>query len=257
MDYKKKFDLSNKTSIVTGGGSGLGKEIARALAQFGSNVVIADIREDQALEAAEEINLNGAKVLAVPVDVSDEEQVIQLVNKTMEQFGKIDVLVNNAGIMQKKGKFEEMSLHEWESVMKVNLNSVFLMSKYVGKEMIKREKGSIINTASISSFIANKEPHCAYNTSKAGIHMMTKSLASEWAEHNIRVNSIAPGYMKTNMTKELMEDKIAVEQIENLIPLKKIGDPSEIAGLAVLLASDASGYTTGSVIPADGGYMTW
>lgn len=256
MNYKNRFDLTNKTSIVTGAGSGIGKEIAIALAQFGSDVVVVDIHAENATQTARELQSYNVKALAVSMDVSKEEEVIQLVNLTIEQFGKIDILINNAGIMQKTN-FEEMSLKDWKHILEVNLDSVFLMSKYTGREMMKRRQGSIVNTASISSFIANKEPQCAYNVSKAGVHMLTQCLASEWAEYNIRVNSIAPGYTKTTMTKGLLENADNVKEVESIIPLGRMGEPSEIASLAVLLASDASSYTTGSVLHADGGYLVW
>lgn len=256
MDYKSLFDLSGNTSIVTGGAVGLGREIAIALAQFGSKVVVADTNAEDGYQIVEELNKQGTESIFIQTDVSKEEEVSNLTEQTIEQFGRIDILVNNAGIMQKK-KFEEMSLNEWQRIMDVNLNSVFLMSKYVGSTMIKNGGGSIINTASISSFISNKEPQSAYNTSKAGILMMTKCLASEWAPNNIRVNAIAPGYTKTTMTEELMEKDKELAGVLDLIPLRRVAAPSEIAGLVVLLASKASSYTTGSVINADGGYMIW
>ncbi|MED4205751.1 SDR family oxidoreductase [Neobacillus mesonae] len=256
MNYKNRFDLNNKTSIVTGAGSGIGKEIAIALAQFGSDVVVVDIHAEKAAQTTQELQSYQVKAIAVPADVSRVDEVIRLVNLTMEQYGKIDILINNAGIMQ-KSNFEDMSLKEWKHILEVNLDSVFLMSKYAGREMMKRRSGSIVNTASISSFIANKEPQCAYNVSKAGIHMLTQCLASEWAQYNIRVNSIAPGYTRTTMTKGLLENKENVKDVESLIPLGRLADPSEIASLAVLLASDASSYTTGSVLHADGGYLVW
>ncbi|AZU62532.1 SDR family NAD(P)-dependent oxidoreductase [Neobacillus mesonae] len=256
MNYKNRFDLNNKTSIVTGAGSGIGKEIAIALAQFGSDVVVVDIHAEKAVQTTQELQSYQVKSIAVPADVSRVDEVIRLVNLTIEHFGKIDILINNAGIMQ-KSNFEDMSLKEWKHILEVNLDSVFLMSKYAGREMMKRRSGSIVNTASISSFIANKEPQCAYNVSKAGIHMLTQCLASEWAQYNIRVNSIAPGYTRTTMTKGLLENKENVKDVESLIPLGRLADPSEIASLAVLLASDASSYTTGSVLHADGGYLVW
>lgn len=256
MDYKNLFNLNGKTSIVTGSGTGLGREIAIALAQFGSNVIVADVNRENGKQTAEDLKKYGIGVHFIQTDVSNEEDVRALIDQTIEHFGSIDVLVNNAGIMQKKN-FEDMSLMEWQRIMDVNINSVFLMSKYVGVKMIGNGGGSIINTASISSFISNKEPQCAYNTSKAGILMITKCLASEWAQHNIRVNAIAPGYTKTTMTEGLLENDKELEEVLNLIPLKRVAEPSEIAGLVVVLASNASSYTTGSVINADGGYMVW
>lgn len=256
LDYKKLFDLTGKTAIVTGAGAGLGKEIARALAQFGANVVIADINGGLAHATARELRKHHVQTIAVKIDVSKEAEIIRLVEQTVETFGKIDILVNNAGIMQKVN-LEDMSLADWQHIMDVNLNSVFLMSKYVGRDMIAKGGGSIINTASISSFVSNKEPQCAYNTSKAGVLMITKCLASEWAKHNIRVNAIAPGYTRTTMTEAAFANDENLVEIHKLIPMARVAEPSEAASLVVLLASDASSYTTGSVIHADGGYTIW
>lgn len=257
MDYKSLFDLSGKTSIVTGGGTGLGKELAIALAQFGSNIVVADINEEHAQQAVEELRAYNIEALAVKADVSQEDQVQRLVELAIMMFGRIDVLINNAGI-NRGMKVEDMTLAQWQQIMNVNVNGVFLVSKYVGMKMMASGGGSIINVASASSFIANKEPQAAYNTSKGAVLMLTKSLASEWVGHNIRVNAIAPGFTLTEMTKPLIEQGgQGLENIYQQIPMARFSEPSEIAGLALLLASAASSYTTGSVFSADGGITIW
>jgi NAD(P)-dependent dehydrogenase (short-subunit alcohol dehydrogenase family) len=254
IDYKQLFDLKGKVSIITGAGRGLGKEMAVALSQAGSNVVIADLDEKNVFETAEEIKKQfQVETLGLVVDVTNEEQVELLINSTIERFGKIDVVVNNAGICQKINA-EDMSLNDWNKTMNVNVNGVFLVSKYAGKKMMEAGGGSIINIASMSSFIANTEAQCAYNASKAAVAMMTKCLANEWVSHNIRVNAIAPGYMETDMAKPLFAEDGELRHVLNYIPMKRLGKPYELGGLAIYLASEASSYATGSVFLVDGGY---
>ncbi|CAH0122691.1 NAD-dependent glycerol dehydrogenase [Paenibacillus sp. CECT 9249] len=254
MDYKKLFDLTGKTSIVTGGAVGLGKAMAQAFASFGSNVVIADVNLAIARQTADEIAKQyGVATLAMQVDVTKEEEVQRMVDKSTVEFGKIDVLLNNAGICQKI-EMEKQTLAEWQRTMDVNVNGVYLVSKYVGLQMMKTGGGSIINIASMSGYIANTEAQCAYNASKAAVIMMTKCLASEWVKYNIRVNAIAPGYMKTAMTKPIFEEGGELAHVLDYVPMKRLGEPEELGGVAVLLASDASTFTTGSTYLVDGGY---
>ena len=254
INYKDLLNLSGKTAIITGASRGLGREMANALAQQGSNVVIADLDKQQVQHAAEEIKReNNVKTLAVQVDVTKEDQVENLIQLTVETFGKIDVVINNAGICQKINA-EEMSLQDWNKTMEVNVNGVFSVSKLAGMKMMETGGGSIINIASMSSFIANTEAQCAYNTSKAAVAMMTKCLANEWVSHNIRVNAIAPGYMETDMAKPLFAEDGELRHVLNYIPMKRLGKPYELGGLAIYLASEASTYATGSVFVVDGGY---
>lgn len=254
MDYKKLFDLSGKVSIVTGAATGLGQSMAEALASFGSDIVIVDMNLDLAKETANKIASEyQVKTLAIQVDVSKEEQVQNMVSETVAQLGSVNVLINNAGICQKIN-VEEQTLSQWQKTMDVNVNGVYLCSKYVGLQMMKQGGGSIINIASISSYIANTEAQCAYNASKAAVEMITKCLASEWVKHNIRVNAIAPGYMKTAMTKPIFAEGGELAHVLEYVPMKRLGNPEELGGVAVLLASDASSFTTGSTYLVDGGY---
>lgn len=254
MDFKKLFDLTGKVSIVTGAATGLGQSFADALASFGSNVVIADLNEEQAKQTAEKIaSEHKVRALALKVDVTNEEQVKKMVDDTVTEFGAVNVLINNAGICQKI-KAEEQTLAEWQRTMDVNVNGVYLCSKYVGLHMMKNGGGSIINIASMSGYIANTEAQCAYNASKAAVIMITKCLASEWVKYNIRVNAIAPGYMKTAMTKPIFEEGGELAHVLEYVPMKRLGNPEELGGVAVLLASDASSFTTGSTYLVDGGY---
>lgn len=258
MNVMDQFRLDGRVTIVTGAGMGLGRAMALALAQAGSHIVIADIRADEAQEAANEIRSCGVEATVVQTDVTDEAQVEALIRQVEEQYGRLDVLVNNAGIVH-KDRAEELPYETWNRVMNVNLNSVFLMSKAAGKVMIRQGKGSIINISSMSGLIVNTpQPQAAYNVSKAGVIMLTKSLASEWAPHGVRVNTIAPGYMKTKLTEpyfaaggEMIDKWLA------MTPMGRPGVPHELGGIAVYLASDASSFATGGVFTIDGGYTIW
>ncbi|GAA1368348.1 SDR family NAD(P)-dependent oxidoreductase [Peribacillus frigoritolerans] len=256
MTILNKFSLKDKVSIVTGGAMGLGKAMAEALAQAGSHIVIADLNLEESKKTAEEFKRNeGMEAIAIRMDVTKEDQVNDMVTKVMDHFGKIDVLFNNAGITVHE-KAENMSFEDWNKVININLNGVFLVSKAVGKVMIEQKKGSIVNISSMSGIIANT-PQCqsSYNTSKAGVIMLTKSLAMEWAQHNIKVNTIAPGYMKTELTKPYFErGGEMVEAWMNLTPMGRPGTPEELGGIALYLASEASSFVTGSVFTVDGGY---
>jgi NAD(P)-dependent dehydrogenase (short-subunit alcohol dehydrogenase family) len=252
------FDLKNYVSVITGGAQGLGKYMALALAEYGSNIIITDINLKLAKETAKEIKVKGVKTLAIKMDVRDKAQIDTMTKKVIDNFGKIDVLVNNAGIA-KHIPIEDMGYEQWKELMDINLNGVFLVSQLVGKEMILRKKGSIINISSMSGIIANI-PQCqaAYNTSKAAVIMLTKSMASEWAKYNIRVNTIAPGYMNIGVAEEFFKNKtdLAMEWLK-LIPMGRPGEPGELGGIAVYLASEASSYVTGGVFTIDGGYTIW
>jgi len=254
MDFKKMYDLTGKVSLVTGAATGLGESMAKALAAFGSSIVVADMNIDLAKKTADEIAREyNVQTLAVQVNVANEDQVKAMYDTIIGQFGKIDVLVNNAGICQKI-KALDQSLADWQRTFDVNVNGVFLCAKYAAPHMIKNGGGSIVNIASMSGYIANTEAQCAYNASKAAVVMITKCLASEWVEYNIRVNAIAPGYMKTAMTKPIFEEGGELAHVLNYVPMKRLGNPEELGGVVVLLASDASSFTTGATYLVDGGY---
>ncbi len=260
MSVMERFSLKGKCSIVTGAAMGLGKAMAEALADAGSNIVIADINQEESQKAAEEIGHRGVEVLVVKADVTSEKDANHLVKETIEKFGRIDVLINNAGIC-KHEKAQDMSFDDWRAVLNVNLDGVFIMSKAVGKVMIQQNRGSIINISSMSGLIVNTpQCQCAYNASKAGVIMLTKSLAAEWAPYNVRVNTIAPGYMKTELTRPFFEEHTHDEWVNRWMdfsPMKRPGTPDELGGIAVYLASNASPFTTGGVFVIDGGYTVW
>lgn len=257
MNILDEFQLEGKVAIVTGAGRGLGKAMAKGLAQAGADIVIPDIREDLARQAAEDIEQFGVKTLPLHTDVTEVESVREMVSKVVKEWGKIDTLVNNAGICRNVPA-EEMSEEDWDRVIDVNLKGVFLCGREVGNRMIEQgDGGSIINISSMSGFIANfPQPQVAYNASKAGVTMITKSFASEWAEHDIRVNAVAPGYMNTEMTQKFIDSnpEKAEEYWIKPTPMKRLGEPNELAGAAVYLASEASSFMTGSTMIIDGGY---
>ncbi|WP_067933383.1 SDR family NAD(P)-dependent oxidoreductase [Alicyclobacillus kakegawensis] len=249
------FSLDGKTALITGGARGLGKEIATALAQMGSRIVLADVDAKLVEEAASEIASMGVKALGLRMDVTNESEVQHAIRQCEEMFGALDVVVNNAGIVDRVG-IEDMSLERWNRLMSINLTGVFLVSKHSARSMITHGvSGSIINMASMSGMIVNVPmEQAAYNTSKAAVIMLTKSCAMEWAEYGIRVNAIAPGYMKTDMTGPDFEPGGVYHHLLEQIPMRRLGLPRELGGLAVWLASEASSYVTGATIPIDGGY---
>jgi NAD(P)-dependent dehydrogenase (short-subunit alcohol dehydrogenase family) len=249
------FKLDGEKAIITGAGRGLGREISLGLAEAGADVAVVDFRTDECRETAEMISKLGRKSIALNCDVSKEEDVKRMVKQTIEEFGSIDILVCNAGFGSWVAA-EEMEFSTWQKIMDVNLNGVFLCCKWVGREMIEKKKGSIINIASISAYIVNvPQKQCHYNASKAGIVQLTKSLAVEWATYNIRVNVLCPGYIMTPLLKKV--DPEILKKWIDISAQKRIPDPSELKGIIVFLASQAASYFTGSSIIADGGYTLW
>lgn len=256
MSILDKFKLDNQVAIVTGGASGLGKAMGKGLAEAGAHLVIADINLELAQATADEFTKEtGNKAIACKVDVTSVDDVYQMVEDVKKGFGRIDILFNNAGINEHV-KFEDMPYDRWVKNMDVNINSMVLVSQAVGEVMIEQKRGSIINTSSMSGLIVNTpQPQAAYNSSKGAVIMFTKSLANEWAEHNIRVNTIAPGYMKTELTKDYFaQGGDMIDTWMKFTPMGRPGVPEELQGAALYLASDASSFVTGSIVTIDGGY---
>ena len=251
---KKIFDLTGQVAIVTGAARGIGKAIALGFAHFGADIVVVDILEKEAKEIAAEIKKMGRESLGIKMDVTKKKDIDNVVKQTMKKFGKIDVLVNNAGIL-KMGPPEAITEKDWDLVMNVNLKGYFLCAQAIGREMIKRKQGKIINIASIAGKIAFSQA-AAYNSSKGGVILLTESLADDWAKYNIRVNAIAPGIVKTHMTKDMLKQKQFQEMVKAKCPLGRAANPEEIVGAVIFLASDASSYVTGEVIDIDGGWTT-
>ncbi|WP_377294630.1 SDR family NAD(P)-dependent oxidoreductase [Rhizobium sp. SG2393] len=253
---KNRFDLTGRVAIVTGAARGIGKALAIGLAEEGAAVVVNYAQAaDRAAEVVGEIEALGGRAIAIQADVSKEDDVARLTAETIAAFGQIDILVNNAGIIY-PGNAEDYPLDSWRKTMATNLDGVFLMSRDVGRHMISRRTGSIITIGSMSGRIVNWPfRHAAYNVSKAGVHMLTKALATEWAEHNIRVNAIAPGYIRTELTDQVSKEHpdVVNQYWEKGAVQGRIGTVDELIGATVYLASDASSFTTGEIITIDGG----
>ncbi len=253
----EKFSLKGQVGIVTGGGQGLGKIFSNAFAEAGANVVVAELNAHTGQETAREVTARGRRALFVETDVANKLSIEAMVDRTIEEFGRIDFLMNNAGIV-KWCPAESVTEDDWRQVIDVNLNGLFYCSQATAKQMIKQKRGCIINIASMSGYIVNRpQPQASYNASKAAVIHLTRSLAAEWAPHNIRVNAIAPGYMDTAMTHKSFEDPNYGPIWTDGIPMHRPGKPEELAPLAIFLASEASSYVTGSTIIIDGGYTAW
>ena len=252
------FSLKGRNAIVTGGGQGIGKSIAMALAQAGANIIIAARRTETALETKPLIEAEGVKCTVIKGDMRVEADVVAMVDQVSREYGKIDILVNNAGTWRGDDA-EKVTTEDWREVIDVNLTGPFIVSREVGKVMLKQEKGSIINISSISGTIVNTpQNQCAYNASKGGLIMLTKSMATEWAKRGVRVNALCPGYIRTEMSEDRYQRKDpAIERWFSMTPMGRSGQPDELMGMAVYLASDASDFVTGAAYYLDGGYTAW
>jgi NAD(P)-dependent dehydrogenase (short-subunit alcohol dehydrogenase family) len=253
-----QLSLAGRTAVITGGGQGLGKAMAIALAQAGADVVIFARHIETALETQERIQAEGVRCTVIQGDVRVEADVKSLVSRVLTDYGRMDVLVNNAGIWLGDDA-EKMTTEDWREVIDVNLTGQFIMSREVGRVMIEQGRGSIINIASMSGVIVNTpQNQCAYNASKGGLIMLTKSMAAEWAPRGVRVNALCPGYMRTEMSEDRYQRQDpAIERWFSMTPMGRSGRPEELMGIAVYLASDASSFMTGAVILVDGGYTAW
>jgi len=249
----EKMSLKGRTGIVTGASRGMGKGIAIGLAQAGANLAITSRDLEKILKVAEEIKSWGGEVLPLRVDVTNKEDIDRMVEETLEKFGKIDFLFNNAGRITRVPP-ENFLERDWDEEINTNLKGTFLCCQAVGKVMIKQRRGKIINISSVASFIGGKNIP-AYAASKGGVSQLTKSLANDWAKYNIRVNAIGPGYFITDLTEALRRDPERFSAINARIPLGRWGVPEDLAGIAVFLASDASDYITGQTIFVDGGWL--
>ena len=244
------FDFSGEVVLVTGGSRGLGFEIAQAFGIAGATVVITARREQWLHEAEQQLQAQGIKVFAMICDVADASAVENAVQQTLANCGDIDVLVNNAGLTWGTPA-QDMPLERWRQVLDANITGTFLMSQAVGRHMLERNKGVIVNIASIAGLSGGQLNTVGYNASKAAVINMTRALAIEWATHNIRVNAIAPGMFRTRMTEAILQR--AESTVADIMPMKRIGQPGELAPAVLFLASDAASYITGQVLPVDGG----
>ncbi|MCU6710355.1 2-dehydro-3-deoxy-D-gluconate 5-dehydrogenase KduD [Paenibacillus sp. J5C_2022] len=246
------FDLTGKKAIVTGAGRGLGTSIALGLAKAGADVALVTNRTPADAVKAE-IEAMGRKAITIQADVSDRDQLAGIIDRTIAELGAVDILVNNAGIIRRTPAADH-SYEDWQAVIDVNLNSVFVLSQLAGKHMIERGSGKIINIASMLTFQGGITVP-GYTSSKHAVAGLTKALANEWASKGVQVNAIAPGYMSTDNTEALREDPVRSKSILERIPAGRWGTPDDLAGPAVFLASAASDYMNGHILAVDGGWL--
>ena len=251
----KYFDLTDRVALVTGGNRGIGRAIALAFSNAGAKVVIAARNKDLLDKVVKEIEAQNGNALGVYCDLSSDSDIYSLVKKTTEAYGKLDILVNNAAISPFVKKSEKVSKEEWEEVIRVNLTAPFLLCREAGKIMIQNNWGRIINVASVGGMSALPR-QIAYCAAKAGMIQMTRSLAIEWSQkYNITVNAIAPGWVATDLTAGIQDSETLSRSLLQRIPQRRFGEPDEIVGAALYLASEYSGYSSGSVVVVDGGWM--
>jgi len=247
------FSLQGRNALVTGSGTGLGAGIAVALAEAGANVMVHDRREGGIEETCAAVRAAGARAAVAMGDVADPKVCESIVETTVREFGSIDILVNNAGIIR-RAPAAEFSLQDWNDVIEINLNAVFRLSQMAGRHMLAQGRGKIINIASLLSFQGGILVP-AYAAAKGAVAQVTKAMANEWAQKNVNVNAIAPGYMSTDNTAALRADPVRSQAILDRIPAGRWGTPRDVGGTAVFLASPASDYVNGHVLLVDGGWL--
>lgn len=247
------LELKGKVAVVVGGTSGIGRAIAHGLAQAGADVVPTSRRADQVEAAAREIEDFGQRSLRVSSDVSDRASLERLLAETIQTFGKVDILVNSAG-RTKRAPTIDFPEDDWNAIIDTNLNGTLRACQVFGKHMLERESGSIINIASLSTFVALHEV-AAYSASKAAVGSLTKSLAVEWSSRGVRVNAIAPGVFRTALNHKLLDETERGREYLIRTPMRRFGNVDELAGAAIFLASDAASFVTGEIIAVDGGFL--
>jgi len=247
------FDLSGKVAVVVGGTSGIGRAIALGLAEAGADVVPTSRRPEQVETTAREIEERGRRTLEVVSDVTDKASLQKVLDACLETFGKVDILVNSAG-KTKRAPTVDFSDEDWNDIMETNLTGTLRACQVFGRHMLERESGSIINIASLSTFVALYEV-AAYCASKAAVASLTKSLAIEWSQRGVRVNAIAPGVFRTPLNEKLLDETERGREFLVRTPMRRFGNVDELAGAAIFLASDAASFVNGEVITVDGGFL--
>ncbi len=256
----ERFRLDGRVALVTGGGQGIGRAFAHALGEAGAAVAVVDIAAERAEQVAAELTAKGLEALAIPADVTQADQIHAMLDTILQRWGRLTIAVNNAGVGG-WADAESTSHEHWDQVMDLNLRAVFLCAQAQGRIMLASGYGKIINTASMSAHIVNHPQHqVAYNTSKAGVLHLTRSLAAEWAARGVRVNSVSPGYMRTPLLDALLqspEGQQMAPQWVAMTPAGRLGEVTDLQGAIVFLASAASDFMTGQDLIIDGGYCLW
>ena len=252
MSYAK-LDLSGKVAVVIGGTSGIGRAIAHGFAEAGADVVATSRRIEEVEKTAAEIEALGRKTIRVASDVSDRESLQNLLDKTVEAFGKADILVNSAG-RTKRAPTLDFEEADWNDIMETNLTGTLRSCQIFGRHFLENGYGKIINIASLSTFVALYEV-AAYSASKAAVASLTKSLAVEWASRGVNVNAIAPGVFRTALNQKLLDESERGKEFQMRTPMKRFGQVEELAGAAIFLASDAAGFVNGEILTVDGGFL--
>jgi len=255
MNVRELFRLDGKVAIVTGGSRGLGFWMAEGLAEAGANIVLCARKLEPCEEASRAIREIGVRSLAVGCDVTDPDAVRALVGKTVSEFGRVDILINNAGFLWEE-PLENMSLEKWNRTLAINATGTFLCTQEVGKQMIKQRQGKIVNIASVAALVS-ADPELsntvAYSASKGAVVALTRDLARKWCQYNININAIAPGYFATKMSRFLVENRQT--QLMRTIQMKRLGTKDDVKGVAVFLCSAAANYITGQTLAVDGGVV--
>jgi NAD(P)-dependent dehydrogenase (short-subunit alcohol dehydrogenase family) len=256
--YLDKFKLDDKIAVVTGAARGIGLATVEALAEAGARVVLTDMNAALLDEAVSKLSARGLRVEGELLDVTDPKAAQRVNDAVVARHGRVDVLVNNAGIAISNHPAETMTDEVWNKVIDVNLNGVFWSCRAFGKGMLERGAGSIVNVGSMSGFIVNRPQEQAnYNASKAAVHHLTRSLAAEWGARGVRVNAVAPTYIDTEMNKYVYEDEEMYRHWVGGTPMSRLGGVDEVASVVLFLASEAASLMTGSIVLADGGYVCW
>ena len=249
----EKFSLKNKVAVVLGGTSGIGQAIARGLTRAGATTIASSRDRDRVEAQAADLESLGSKTLRIPSDVQDRASLQNLCDEAVLAFGQVDILVVTSGLL-KKIPTEDVTDEDWTRIVDVNLNGTFRANQIFGRQMIKQQRGSIINIGSMTSFVSFSEV-AAYAASKGGVLMLTRTLACEWARHNVRVNGLAPGVFRTPLNTTVLDIPERFAAIAGRTPMGRVGNVEELVGAAIFLASDASSFVTGEMLPVDGGFL--